>query len=111
MTAFCPNCAKPISDPCPVGTIIRAVSSHYGIGTVDLLSERRHRDYARPRQVAMYLAKSLTLQSLPQIGKRFHRDHTTVIHAVRRIEALKASDPVLAGDVARLQNFLSGWIV
>src|SRR5260370_1136114 len=71
--------------------------------------ERRPRSVARPRQVAMYLAKQLTTLSLPQIGKRFgNRDHTTVMHAVRKIEELKISDLSIAEDVELLKRQLQG---
>ena len=113
MTQLCRVCAHPIGaiPGCPVQSIIRAVADYYGITITDLLSDRRTVEVVRPRQIVMYLARLLTTQSLPRIGARLnHRDHTTVLHGVRRIKAMKASDPVLAGDVARLQNFLSGWI-
>ena len=72
-------------------------------------SPRRARSVARPRQVAMYLAKQLTTLSLPQIGKRFgNRYHTTVMHAVRKIEELKISDLSIAEDVELLKRQLQG---
>ena len=75
----------------------------------DLISERRNRAIARPRQAAMWLAKQLTTRSLPDIGRRFGgRDHTTVLHAVRRIEALKADDAQLARDLETLSRKLRG---
>lgn len=83
-----------------VDEIQKTVADHYGLTKDDLLSERRTRAVARPRQAAMYLAKHLTVRSYPDIGRRFGgRDHTTVLHAVRRIEALKAEDPTLAADI------------
>ena len=73
-----------------IDEIIRKVADHYNLRMSDLLSARRARQVARPRQVAMYLAKTLTSRSLPDIGRRFGgRDHTTVIHAVRKIEELQ----------------------
>jgi chromosomal replication initiator protein len=73
------------------------------------LSERRARAVARPRQAAMWIAKQITTRSLPDIGRRFGgRDHTTVLHAVRRIEALKAEDPSLARDLDLLLRKLRG---
>ena len=76
-----------------IDEIIRKVADHYNLRMSDLLSARRARQVARPRQVAMYLAKTLTSRSLPDIGRRFGgRDHTTVIHAVRKIEELRATD-------------------
>lgn len=92
-----------------VEEIQRRVAEHYGIRHADLVGNRRLKGFARPRQVAMYLAKALTTRSLPDIGRRFGgRDHTTVLHGVRRIEALMAEDPQLAEDVATLRRVLEG---
>ncbi|MFI4966925.1 MAG: chromosomal replication initiator protein DnaA, partial [Caulobacterales bacterium] len=92
-----------------VDHIQKTVSEHYGLKQADLISERRARAVARPRQVAMWLAKQITTRSLPDIGRRFGgRDHTTVLHAVRRIEQLKAEDPVIARDVDVLLRKLRG---
>ncbi|WP_340644348.1 chromosomal replication initiator protein DnaA [Phenylobacterium sp.] len=86
-----------------VDQIQKAVAEHYGLKQADMISERRARAVARPRQAAMWIAKQITTRSLPDIGRRFGgRDHTTVLHAVRRIEALKADDPVLARDLDTL---------
>ena len=92
-----------------IDDIQKATSEHFGLRQADLVSERRNRSIARPRQAAMWLAKQLTTRSLPDIGRRFGgRDHTTVLHAVRRIEQLKAEDPVLAQDVEVLLRKLRG---
>lgn len=92
-----------------VDMIQKTVSEHYGLKQADLISERRARAVARPRQVAMWLAKQITTRSLPDIGRRFGgRDHTTVLHAVRRIEQLKAEDPQIARDVDLLLRKLRG---
>jgi chromosomal replication initiator protein len=92
-----------------VDDIQKATAEHYGMKQADLISERRNRAIARPRQAAMWLAKQLTTRSLPDIGRRFGgRDHTTVLHAVRRIEELKASDPVLTHDLETLTRKLRG---
>ena len=92
-----------------VDDIQKAASEHFGLKQADLISERRNRSIARPRQAAMWLAKQLTTRSLPDIGRRFGgRDHTTVLHAVRRIEALKAGDPQLARDLETLTRKLRG---
>ena len=92
-----------------VDIIQKAVAEHFGLKQADLISERRARAIARPRQVAMWLAKQITTRSLPDIGRRFGgRDHTTVLHAVRRIESLKAEDPVLARDCDVLLRKLRG---
>ncbi|MFN3859012.1 MAG: chromosomal replication initiator protein DnaA [Caulobacter sp.] len=92
-----------------VDDIQKAVAEHYGLRQADLLSERRNRAIARPRQAAMWLAKQMTTRSLPDIGRRFGgRDHTTVIHAVRRIDELKVDDAVLARDLETLARKLRG---
>ncbi len=92
-----------------VDQIQKTVSEHYGLTQADLISERRARAVARPRQVAMWLAKQITTRSLPDIGRRFGgRDHTTVLHAVRRIESLKAEDPQIARDTDLLLRKLRG---
>jgi len=90
-----------------VEDIQRKVSDHYKVGLTELLSSRRARDIARPRQVAMYLAKRLTTLSLPELGKRFGgRDHTTVLHAVRTIEQLLDTDKGIGEDVRLLERLL-----
>lgn len=90
-----------------IDDIQRRVAEHYRLKLGDLLSPRRARDVARPRQVAMYLAKQLTPRSLPEIGRRFGgRDHTTVMHAVKRIEELRATDPELDRDINLLRRAL-----
>ncbi len=90
-----------------IDEIQRKVADYYAIKLSDLLSARRARDVARPRQVAMWLAKRLTPRSLPEIGRRFGgRDHTTVMHAVKRIDELRAADRELDGDVERLVKLL-----
>ena len=74
-----------------------------------VVSARRAREVARPRQIAMYLAKQLTPRSLPEIGRRFGgRDHTTVIHAVRQIERLRGEDSEIDNDVRTLIRVLEG---
>ncbi|PWR20476.1 chromosomal replication initiator protein DnaA [Zavarzinia compransoris] len=87
--------------------IQRKVADYYGVRLNDLLSARRARVVARPRQVAMYLAKQLTSRSLPEIGRKFGgRDHTTVIHAVRKIEELCAADSSFHDDIDSLRRML-----
>ncbi len=87
--------------------IQRVVARQYNVSRSDLLSSRRTANVVRPRQVAMYLAKTLTLRSLPEIGRRFGgRDHTTVLHAVRKIEALVAKDTTLSEEVESLKRQL-----
>ncbi|MBM1220492.1 chromosomal replication initiator protein DnaA [Ponticoccus sp. SC2-23] len=87
--------------------IQRKVSDHYNIRLSDLVGPKRLRIYARPRQVAMYLAKQHTSRSLPEIGRRFgKRDHTTVMHGIKRIEELMATDSQIAEDVELLRRAL-----
>ena len=86
-----------------IDEIQRRVCEHYRIRQSEMGSARRSREVARPRQIAMYIAKQLTQRSLPEIGRRFGgRDHTTVIHAVRRIEELRAADAEIDADVRLL---------
>jgi chromosomal replication initiator protein len=87
--------------------IQRIVARQYNVSRADLLSSRRTANVVRPRQVAMYLAKQLTLRSLPEIGRRFGgRDHTTVLHAVRKIENLVNNDTSLAEEIEILKRQL-----
>ncbi len=87
--------------------IQRVVARQYNVSRADLLSSRRTANVVRPRQVAMYLAKTLTLRSLPEIGRRFGgRDHTTVLHAVRKIENLVSTDGALAEEIELLKRQL-----
>jgi chromosomal replication initiator protein len=87
--------------------IQRIVARHYNVSRSDLLSSRRTANVVRPRQIAMYLAKTLTLRSLPEIGRRFGgRDHTTVLHAVRKIEGLIGTDNSLAAEIEVLKSQL-----
>jgi chromosomal replication initiator protein len=87
--------------------IQKRVSAHFNVRIADMHSARRARAVARPRQVAMYLSKQLTSRSLPEIGRKFGgRDHTTVMHAVRKVEELKATDASFAEDVELLRRML-----
>ncbi|MFO1189742.1 MAG: chromosomal replication initiator protein DnaA [Alphaproteobacteria bacterium] len=87
--------------------IQRRVAEHFNIRVSEMHSARRSRAVARPRQVAMYLAKHLTARSLPEIGRKFGgRDHTTVMHAVRKVEELRTQDPTFAEDVELLRRTL-----
>ncbi len=92
-----------------VRCIIRVVAEDYGVSCTDVLSARRTACLVRPRQVACYIARTLTLRSLPDIGRRFGgRDHTTILHAFRKIEALIKTDSELASRVARLRAMIEG---
>jgi chromosomal replication initiator protein len=89
--------------------IQRKVAEHYNIRLSDMIGPKRLRVIARPRQVAMYLAKQLTPRSLPEIGRRFGgRDHTTIMHGVRKIEDLMSTDSQLSDDLLRLRRALQG---
>lgn len=92
-----------------VEEIQRRVADHYNVRLSDLIGPKRLRTIARPRQVAMYLAKQLTTRSLPEIGRRFGgRDHTTIMHGVRKIEELRGTDRQLDEDVNLLRRQLEG---
>lgn len=87
--------------------ILKAVSRHYKVPRNELLSARRSRDVVRPRQIAMYLAKALTARSLPEIGRRFGgRDHTTVLHSVRKVEQMIKDDLELGQEIELLKRML-----
>ncbi len=90
-----------------IDDILRIVAKHYGVQRGDLLSSRRNQSIVRPRQIGMYLAKTLTARSLPEIGRRFGgRDHTTVLHAIRKIETLKQQDGTLKEELDSLARML-----
>ena len=90
-----------------IAQIQRRVSEHYSIRLSDLIGPRRMRNFARPRQIAMYLSKKMTSRSLPEIGKHFGgRDHTTVMHGVRKIEELKMLDSQISDDLELLRRSL-----
>ena len=91
-----------------IDEIQKIVSRHYGVSKSDLLSERRHRSVVWPRQIGMYLSKQLTTRSLPEIGRRFGgRDHTTVLHAIRKIEGELAGNTRLKEEIEDLKKLLN----
>ena len=91
-----------------VEDIQKQVATHFSIRMSDMHSARRARNIARPRQIAMYLAKNLTHASYPEIGRQFgNRDHTTIMHAVKKVEQLVLEDGVLADDVGLLRSMLT----
>lgn len=97
----------PIDREAPIARIQREVAAHFRIPLIEMTSARRARDVARPRQVAMYIAKEITPKSMPDIGRRFGgRDHTTVIHAVRKIKSLMAESPAFFREVETLKSAL-----
>ena len=90
-----------------IDDILRIVSKHFGVSRGDILSQRRNRSIVWPRQIGMFLAKSLTSRSLPEIGRRFGgRDHTTVLHAIRKIEGQIQEDAALREEVEILKRLL-----
>ena len=94
--------------PTTIAAIQKAVADYFGVTVDDLLSRRRTRNITLPRQVAMYLARELTDESLPRIGQEFGgRDHTTVIHACDKIRAEQEMDPALARAVQEIKGLLA----
>jgi len=90
-----------------IDEIQRVVADYFNLRLAEMLSERRARTIARPRQIAMYLSKQLTSRSLPEIGRRFGgRDHTTVMHAVKKIEDLRRDDSQIEDDLTRILRHL-----
>ena len=95
--------AGPDSSRIKIDDILKIVGRHYNVARTDLLSPRRARSIVVPRQIGMYLAKKMTSRSLPEIGRRFGgRDHSTVLHAVRKIDDQIRKDERLAREVALL---------
>lgn len=90
--------------------IKRLVARSFRVSLLEMESQRRSQVVARPRQVAMYLTKRFTALSLPRIGRSYgDRDHTTVIHAVRRVKGLRKTDPDLDEQIAWIEAELIGW--
>lgn len=89
-----------------IDEIQKKVAEHFNISVKEMQSSRRARNVARPRQIAMYLAKQLTSRSLPEIGRKFDRDHTTVMHAVRKVEELVLEDAAMAESIESLKRSL-----
>ncbi|MGA9659481.1 MAG: chromosomal replication initiator protein DnaA [Asticcacaulis sp.] len=107
MALLQPNLKVAVERRVTVDEIQKLVSEHFGLKQADLLSERRTRAIARPRQVAMWLCKQHTTRSYPDIGRRFGgRDHTTVLHAVKKVEELLQADDQIARDVEALTRKL-----
>jgi hypothetical protein len=105
----CPHCGAPKEPNKLLITHIQAaVAAYYGIDIAAMRSSRRAREIAYPRQVAMYLAKELTPKSFPEIGRRFSKDHTTVMYAVKAVGKRIEDDPETALDVAALREALAG---
>ena len=106
----CKNILKDLFSQIKVITVDKiqnVVSNYFNISLNDMLSQRRSRPLARPRQLAMYLAKKMTTRSLPEIGRRFaNRDHTTVIHAVKTITRLSEQDDEMKKNINQIKNLL-----
>jgi chromosomal replication initiator protein len=91
-----------------IDDILRIISRHYAVSKADILSQRRHRSVVWPRQIGMYLAKQLTARSLPEIGRRFgDRDHTTVLHAIRKIDKELEANTRLRDELEELKKQLN----
>jgi len=105
---LCPTCGAPVKNRLMVTHIQALVAAYYKIPVREMISERRHREVAWPRQVAMYLAYENTPKSLPDIGQRFGgRDHTTVIHALKKVQERMLEDAEIEADVKALRERLA----
>ena len=106
----CKNILKDVFNQAKIVTVDKiqnTVSNFFNISLNDMLSQRRSRPLARPRQIAMFLAKRLTTRSLPEIGRRFaNRDHTTVIHAVKTITKLSEKDEEMKKNLIQIKSLL-----
>ena len=106
----CKNILKDVFNQIKVITVDKiqnVVSNYFNIPLSEMLSQRRSRPLARPRQIAMFLAKKMTTRSLPEIGRRFaNRDHTTVIHAVKTITRLSEQDDEMKKNIAQIKSLL-----
>ena len=106
----CKNILKDVFNQTRVITVDKIqniVSNYFNIALSEMLSQRRSRPLARPRQIAMYLAKKMTTRSLPEIGRRFaNRDHTTVIHAVKTITRLSEQDDEMKKNISQIKSLL-----
>ena len=105
---LCPMCGSPTGVRLMVTHIQALVAAYYRIPVREMTSDRRHREVAYPRQVAMYLSYELTPKSLPEIGRRFgNRDHTTVIHAIKAVQKRMLEDSEIEADVKALRERLA----
>ena len=106
----CKNILKDVFNQAKIITVDKiqnTVANFFNIPLAEMLSQRRSRPLARPRQMAMYLAKKMTTRSLPEIGRRFaNRDHTTVIHAVKTITRLSEKDDEMKKNIDQLRSLL-----
>ena len=109
-TSDCKNILKDVFSQTKIITVDKIqniVSNYFNISLSEMLSQRRSRPLARPRQIAMYLSKKMTTRSLPEIGRRFaNRDHTTVIHAVKTISRLSEQDDEMKKNINQIKSLL-----
>lgn len=106
--AICPSCLGPLrTPPRMISSIQKTVASYYSLPTASMVSADQRHFIAHPRQVAMYLASELTRHSIAEIGRRFKRDHTTVLHAIRAVKARSEIDDQEAFDVSLLRERLA----
>lgn len=106
--AFALNLGNAAPSRLTMSHVVAEVCVRYQIEEVELCSKRRNAAVVMPRQIAMYLCKAVTLRSLPEIGRRFGKDHTTVLHAVRKIGSLVENYPHLAAEIAEIRKSLEG---
>ena len=101
---------RSFNPPClTIASVLDAVSNHYGIPKLEIISHRRMQRIVRPRQVCYYLAKHMTGKSLPEIGRRLgKRDHTSILSGINRIEQLRATDRKIDADVRAIASTLGG---
>lgn len=104
----CPHCGAPSSPRLLVAHIQATVAAYYKISVRHMTSDRRDWEFSHPRQVAMYLAAELTPKSYPDIGRLFHRDHSTVIFAEKAVQLRMCKHPEIAADVCALRTRLGG---
>jgi len=103
----CPLCGAPSKPLAMVSHIQALVAAYYQIPVREMTSARKHREVARPRQIAMYLAYEATPKSTPEIGRRFgDRDHTTVLHAIKNVQKLMLEDKEIESDIIALRERL-----
>jgi chromosomal replication initiator protein len=106
---LCPTCGAPAKPRLMLAHIQATVAAYYGISERHMVSAQRGWSVSHPRQIAMYLASTLTPKSLPDIGRRFgNRDHTTVIHAIKAVQKRMCADLEIAADVEALRERLAG---
>lgn len=103
----CPHCGEALATPNLVHNVQSEVAHYYGLSMAALMSDRRDKHLSGPRQIAMYLSRQMTMQSLPAIARRFNRDHTTVMWAIKAVQGRIAADGAYARDVAVLRARLA----